>query len=169
MTDDQSALERLSEVAEERGLRICVVESLTSGRLASTVGAGEGAGNWFAGGVVAYLTDVKERLLGLTPGTDPCSPECAEQLAENGRRLFDADVCVSTTGVGGPGPEGGHEPGTVYLGWATAEGVGHRMLALTGEPTEVLDETVDVATRLLEFHAEAIRPAGPRRGGAAAG
>lgn len=166
MTAQQPALDRLSEVAAERGLRVCVVESLTSGRLANTIGAGEQAGDWFAGGVVAYLTDVKERLLGLTPGTDPCSAACAEHLAESGRRMFDADLCVSTTGVGGPGSEGGHEPGTVFLGWSTSDGVGHRMLALTGDPQQILDETVDMATRLLAFHAEGIRPAGPRRTGA---
>jgi nicotinamide-nucleotide amidase len=167
VTAEKSPLDRLSEVAAERGLRICVVESLTSGRLASTIGAGENAGGWFAGGIVAYLTDIKESLLGLTPGTDPCSAECAEHLAESARRLFDADVCISTTGVGGPDPEGGHDPGTVFVGWATDDGVGHRMLALTGGPQEVLDETVDTAMRLLAFHAEGIRPAGPRRSGTA--
>jgi len=165
VTAEQSPLDRVSDVAAERGLRICVVESLTSGRLASTIGAGADAGEWFAGGIVAYLTDVKESLLGLTPGTDPCSPECAEHLAASALRLFDADVCISTTGVGGPDPEGGHEPGTVYVGWATGDGVGHRRLALSGDPQEVLDETVDTAMRLLAFHAEGIRPAGPRRSG----
>jgi len=166
--DGLSPLDRLSQVAAERGLRICVVESLTSGRLSSTVGAGADAGTWFAGGLVAYLTDVKERMLGLTPGTDPCSAECAEQLAANGRQLFDADLCVSTTGVGGPEADGGHEPGTVFLGWATDHGVGHRMLALTGDPSEVLDATVDTAARLLAFYAEGLHPAGPRRTGSSA-
>lgn len=165
MTAAHAELERLSEVAHERGLRICVVESLTSGRLANTVGAGEGAGEWFAGGIVAYLTDIKEKLLGLTPGTDPVSAVCAEQLADGARRLFDADLCVSTTGVGGPGPDGGHPAGTVYVGWATPEGIGHRMLALTGDPDEIIDETVLTAMRLLAFHAEGLRPAGPRRTG----
>lgn len=165
MTAADTELARLSEVAHERGLRICVVESLTSGRLANTVGAGEGAGEWFAGGIVAYLTDIKERILGLTPGTDPVSATCAEQLAEGGRLLFDADLCVSTTGVGGPGPDGGHPAGTVYMGWATPEGIGHRMLALTGDPNEIIDETVATAMRLLAFHAEGLHPAGPRRTG----
>ncbi|WP_091226993.1 CinA family protein [Microbacterium sp. 3J1] len=165
MTDRE--VERLSEVARERGLRVCVVESLTSGRLANTIGAGEGAGEWFAGGIVAYFTDIKERILGLTPGTDPVSAACAEQLAEGARELFDADLCVSTTGVGGPGPEGGHPAGTVYVGWASNDGVGHRMLALEGDPQDILDETVATATRLLAFHAEGLHPAGPRRTGTA--
>ena len=73
-------LERLGELARSRGLRVSVAESLTSGRLANTIGAGEGASGWFAGGIVAYFTEVKERVLGLTPGTDPTSAACAEQL-----------------------------------------------------------------------------------------
>lgn len=154
---------RLSEISRERGLRVCVVESLTSGRLAAAVGAGEDASTWFAGGVVAYLTDVKERLLGLTPGTDPCSATCAQQIAEGGLSLFDADVCVSTTGVGGPGPEGGHPAGTVFLGWATRQGTGHRALSLLGDPEQVIDDASDAALRLLLFHAETVRPAGPLR------
>lgn len=160
MTDH---IERLSDLARERGLRVAVAESLTSGRLANTVGSGADASEWFAGGVVAYLTDVKERVLGLAPGTDPCSAACAEQLAIGARDLLDADVCVSTTGVGGPDPDGGHPPGTVYLGWATPDAVGHRRLALTGDPEEVLAATVEAAVRLLAFHAEGLRPAGPRR------
>ncbi|WP_262001402.1 CinA family protein [Microbacterium sp. Mcb102] len=160
MTDH---IERLSDLARERGLRVAVAESLTSGRLANTVGSGADASEWFTGGVVAYLTDVKERVLGLVPGTDPCSAACAEQLAIGARDLLDADLCVSTTGVGGPDPDGGHPPGTVYLGWATPDAVGHRRLALTGDPEEVLAATVEAAVRLLAFHAEGLRPAGPRR------
>ncbi len=160
MTDH---IERLSDLARERGLRVAVAESLPSGRLANTVGSGADASEWFAGGVVAYLTDVKERVLGLVPGTDPCSAACAEQLAIGARDLLDADLCVSTTGVGGPDPDGGHPPGTVYLGWATPDAVGHRRLALTGDPEEVLATTVEAAVRLLAFHAEGLRPAGPRR------
>jgi nicotinamide-nucleotide amidase len=148
----EEILTRLSELAQERDLRLCVVESLTSGRLASTIGAGEGASDWFGGGIVAYQTD-------------PTSAECAEQLAEGGRRLFDADLCVATTGVGGPGPENGHPAGTVYLGWSSSDGTGNRMLALSGDPEEIMDAAVAAAVRLLAFHAESLRPVGPLRQG----
>ena len=160
-------IERLSELATARRLRVCVAESLTSGRFANTVGRGADASTWFAGGIVAYLTEVKERVLGVVPGTDPCSAACAEQLAAGARYLFDADICVSTTGVGGPGPEGGHPAGTVYLGWATPTAVGHRRLSLPGDPESVLDACVAAATRLLAFRIETLHPAGPRRGGEA--
>ncbi|WEG08771.1 CinA family protein [Microbacterium horticulturae] len=142
-------IERLASAASRRGIRVALAESLTSGLLASRVGRGEDAATWFAGSIVAYLTDVKEGLLGLEPGTDPCSPECAEQLAGGARSLLTADIAVSTTGVGGPDPEDGHAPGTVYLGWATADTTGHRLLRLDGGPQQVLDDTVSAAVALL--------------------
>lgn len=169
MTDDARAehdhLADLAGLAGERGLRVCVAESLTSGRLASTVAAGEGASGWFGGGIVAYQTAEKERILGVTPGLDPCSAEVAEQLASGALSLFEADLCVSTTGVGGPGPDDrGNPEGTVYLGWASPLGGGHKKLMLSGDPEDVMDAAVDAAVTLLALHAESIRPAGPLRG-----
>jgi len=163
MTTNHTEIERISEVARAGKLRIAVVESLTSGGLAHEIGSGEQASTWFAGGIVAYMTDVKQRLLDLTPGVDPCSAECAEQLAAGGRALFDADICVATTGVGGPDVEDGHEPGTVYLGWATTEDVGHVHLQIDGEPEAVLATTIVEASRLLRMHTEEL--ARQRRGG----
>lgn len=142
-------VELLADIAAVGGLKIAVAESLTSGLLASRVGAGSDAGDWFAGGVVAYQSSVKESVLGVTPGLDPCSAEVAEQLAVGARRLLRADVAVSTTGVGGPDPEDGHPPGTVYLGWAMDGSHGHRSLNLSGSPEEVLEQTVAAATALL--------------------
>lgn len=143
----------LADLARSRHLRLAVAESLTSGALASVVGGGEGASTWFGGGIVAYLPEVKERVLGFPADRDPTSAECAEQLARAARELFDADVCVSTTGVGGPDAEDGHPAGEVYLGWATRHGVGHRQLALDGTPGDVIAATVDAAVQLLTSYA----------------
>lgn len=152
-------IEHLSRIARSTGLRIAVAESLTSGRLASTVGAGEGAGSWFVGGIVAYLRDVKERVLEIEKGVDLCSAECAEQLALGAASLFDADVCVSTTGVGGPDAEDGHPPGTVFLGWAVRGETGHRLLRIDDEPAAVLEATVAAALRMLVARAEELAAA----------
>jgi len=151
--------EDLARACTQRGLSLAVAESLTSGMLASAVGSGPDAQDWFCGGIVAYRTEVKERLLGLPAGVDPCSAICARQLAIGARGLLGADIAVSTTGVGGPEPEGGHAPGTVFLGWATAAAAGSRLLTLTGEPEAVLDQTVDAALALLLETVEAHRGA----------
>ncbi|MHC2999319.1 CinA family protein [Microbacterium sp. HJ5] len=142
--------QQLADAAKERGIRIAVAESLTCGLLASGLGEGTDTESWFAGGVIAYQTAVKESVLGVRPGIDPCSAECAEQLARGVRGLLDVDVAVATTGVGGPDPQDGHPPGTVFLGWETADGSGHRELALSGSPEEILDQTVERAIALLD-------------------
>lgn len=143
------SIDRVAARALARGFRIATAESLTCGMLASTLGKGTDASEWFAGAIVAYRTDVKERVLGLRPGADPCSAECAEQLAFGVRDLLGTDIAISTTGVGGPDSENGHEPGTVYLGWATAVGTGHRLLQLEGDPADVLHRTVSEAVDAL--------------------
>lgn len=141
--------EELAEAAKGRGIRIAVAESLTCGLLASTIGKGTDAESWFAGGVVAYQTPVKESVLGLEPGTDTCSAACAEQLARGVRGVLGVDLAVSTTGVGGPDPQDGHAPGTVYLGWSSDNGEGHQLFDFEGDPGEVLEQTVDAAIALL--------------------
>lgn len=144
-----SDIEELARRAQETGTVIAVAESLTSGNLAATIGAAEGAGDWFAGGVVAYRLETKHRVLDLAEGIDPCSPECAEQLARAVRALTGADLAVSATGVGGPEPHDGHEPGTVYLGWSDGDDTGHVLLELDGEPEQVIDGSVNAALGLL--------------------
>jgi nicotinamide-nucleotide amidase len=149
-----STIQRLSDLARERGLTVAVAESLTSGILASEVGKGESAGDWFSGGVVAYRMPVKTHVLGVPEGVDPCSAECATALAAGVRALLQSGIAVATTGIGGPDAEDGHAPGTVYLGWATADDSGATHLQLDGEPEEVLSATVDHALQLLVRLAE---------------
>ena len=149
MSSLPDALQTLTDAAQRRGLTVAVAESLTSGLLAGAVGKGERSSEWFAGGVVAYQLRVKEDVLGVRKGIDPCSAECAEQLAEGVRKVLGADLAVSTTGVGGPDPQDGHPAGTVYLGWSTGDETGHLQLQIGGEVEDVLDQAVTDAVALL--------------------
>ena len=49
-------------------------ESLTSGAIASALGAAENASEWFRGGVVAYASGVKHDLLHVPPGPVVSAP-----------------------------------------------------------------------------------------------
>jgi len=147
--DRKALVDRVAEAAARGGLRIAVAESLTSGHLAAALGAGAHAADWFAGGVVAYQMDTKADVLGVRRDADPCSAECATSLAAGVRALLRADVAVSATGVGGPEPEDDHAPGTVYIGWATAEETGGGRYDFPGDPEDVIDQTVGSAVRLL--------------------
>jgi len=139
----------IAEKALADGVTIAVAESLTCGALVNALGAGESSSEWLAGGVAAYMMSTKVDVLGVTVGIDPCSAQCAEELAVGVRTLLRADVAMSTTGVGGPDPEDGHEPGTVFIGWATGDGQGHVALKFEGGPEEVLEQSVATALREL--------------------
>ncbi|TGO03952.1 CinA family protein [Serinibacter arcticus] len=142
-------VERLARLATTTGTTVAVAESVTCGALVSALGEGSDASTWLAGGIVAYHTDVKARLLGVPDDLDPYSGECAEHLASGVRRLLASDVAVSTTGVGGPEPQGPHAPGTVYVGWDDGDRRGHTLLVLDGEPADVVRETVALCAQRL--------------------
>lgn len=149
---EDAAADRLADlarVASQREVRLAVAESLTSGLLASRIGAAEDAATWFAGGVVAYQRAAKEDVLGIPNGIDLCSALCAETMAEGVRRLFGVELAVSTTGVGGPEAQGVHAPGSVFLGWATRHETGHEFHRFDGDPHEVLEKTAAAAIALL--------------------
>lgn len=149
MTDDVDRAKEISRLAEERGVTVGTSESLTSGTVAKTLGAGPNAANWFRGGIVAYQEPVKFDVLGVPEGP-VVTAECAEQMARGARALLGADVAVSATGVGGPDPSEGKPPGRVFVAVATPDEVTVRELSLDGGPDEVLDGTVTRCLMLLE-------------------
>jgi nicotinamide-nucleotide amidase len=99
------------------GLRLAVAESLTGGMVGARLTAVPGASDWFAGGVVAYGSDVKRALLGVGPGP-VVSEQAAREMALGAVRLLGADVGLSLTGVAGPGVQDDQPPGTVFVGLA---------------------------------------------------
>lgn len=153
-------VDRLSDAVAARDLTIAVAESLSCGALSSAIGRGQGASEWFAGGVVAYQVSSKHTALGVDADIDPCSARCAEQMAEGVRGLLEADLAVSITGVGGPEPEDGYPPGTVYIGVAGSGATAAELHRFDGDPAEVIRRSVDAALRLLLARAEGTSPAG---------
>jgi len=149
-------VERLAEVAAARSVTIAVAESLSCGALSSAIGRGQGASEWFAGGVVAYQVSSKHTALGVDADIDPCSAACATQMARGVRQLLEADLAVSITGVGGPDPEDGHEPGTVYIGVSDPDGTDAGLHRFDGDPAAVIAQSVDAALHVLLDRAGAL-------------
>lgn len=141
----EDVVARIADRCRGSGLTVAAVESLTSGAVSSALGRGSAASEWFRGGVIAYQIATKEAVLGVTPGTDPATPDCAAQLAEGGRTLIAADVCVAVTGVGGPDPEDGHPAGEVHVGVATRAGTATASHRFAGDPARVVEASVHAA------------------------
>ncbi|GGI46404.1 nicotinamide-nucleotide amidase [Agromyces flavus] len=150
MADDdlQSRSDEIARMAQGRSVRIATAESLTSGALASALGRGEEASEWFAGGVVAYAESVKRDVLGVTAGS-VLTAQCARELATGAARLLDADVAVAVTGVGGPDPEEGLPPGTVYAAVCVGDEVTDATWRFDGDPSAIVEQTVMAALGLV--------------------
>jgi nicotinamide-nucleotide amidase len=144
---DQLAQE-VAELARRRSLRVAVAESLTGGEISRRLAAAPDSSEWFVGGVVAYAEDVKFGLLGVDPG--PVVTEaCARQMAAGVADLLHAGIAIAVTGVGGPNPEEGQPPGTVWLATARGAAVHAQRHDLTGEPASIVEQTTELALRAL--------------------
>ncbi len=150
LTDDTSRVERIADLAVDLEVTVATAESLTSGTIAKTMGAGPNAADWFRGGIVAYQEPVKFDVLGVPEGP-VVTAECAEQMALGARKLLGADLVVSATGVGGPDPSEGEPPGTVFIAVARDDDVTVEKLELDeDDPEQVLGHTVSRSLELLE-------------------
>lgn len=149
--------ERVVGALAAAGETLAVAESLTGGALSSAVVSVPGASSVYRGGIVAYATELKERLLAVDPAvleaSGPVDATVAVQMAMGVRWRLDAGWALSTTGVAGPDPQpgdpGGAEVGTVYLGIAGPRIAQAVRLQLTGGREEIRAEAARQALLLL--------------------
>ena len=105
------------------------------------------------GGVCTYAVDTKASVLGVSERqlalTGPVDEQVARQMARGARKLFCADIGVSTTGVAGPGPADGFPAGTVHIACVHPAGEEHRLLHLEGDRAAVRRGAIDAAIALV--------------------
>jgi competence/damage-inducible protein CinA-like protein len=157
-TSDEELEEVVGRLLRTSGGTIATAESLTAGSVAARLARVAGASGYLRGGVVAYQPDVKRDILGVRDetigGPGVVSAECAAEMAAGVRRLLEADLGVSLTGVAGPEPHDGEEPGTVWVG-IHAEGVAHqRRIRAPGDREMVVRWSEQAALDLVRRHLE---------------
>lgn len=142
-----------------RRLTVAVAESLTGGAVIAELVSIPGASAVVRGGVVAYQTELKHTLLGvddeLLAREGPVHPEVAAAMARGVRDRLradgrPADIGLATTGVAGPDPQGGHEPGTVFVGIAFDDEVRVVSLHLEGDREAIRRATVSESLSALD-------------------
>jgi nicotinamide-nucleotide amidase len=145
--DPDPTAEGIGDVLARDGATLAVAESLTGGELSARFAAARGSGDWYRGGVVAYSSTVKRRLLDVPAGPVVSQPAVAA-MADGVVRLLDADIGLAVTGVAGPSSQDGCEPGTVWLAVRDAQGTHTRLERFDGSPQDVVDQT---ARRAIEW------------------
>ncbi|WP_216216336.1 CinA family protein [Amycolatopsis aidingensis] len=139
-----------------RGETVAAAESLTAGLLCATLAEVPGASAVLRGGLVVYATELKATLAGVDPGLlarhGAVHPEVAAQLAAGASRVCRAEWGLGLTGVAGPDPQDGIEPGTVYLGLHGPDLRTTRALRLSGDRASIRVASAAAALDLLREH-----------------
>lgn len=148
--DAQNMEAAVLSMLRERGLSLAVAESLTGGLLGARLTSVAGASDTFRGGVVAYASDVKFDVLGVTRGPVVCE-SAATEMALGARTVTGADVGLATTGVAGPDAQEGHAPGTVFVGMALGERSEAVQLKLPGDRDRVRQYAVISVLNMLRL------------------
>jgi len=109
----------VSVVIAMQGRTLATAESITGGQLGSVITSIPGASQIFRGGVIAYATDLKSSLLGVSDAVladgGAVQAQVALEMAAGVAAKLDADFGLAVTGVAGPASQDGHLPGTVFV------------------------------------------------------
>ncbi len=112
--DDQTMESVVLDLLVDQGLRLATAESLTGGMIGTRLTEVPGSSRAFVGSIVAYDGGVKRSLLGVPDGP-VVSEEAVVAMALGACEQLRAEVSVAVTGVAGPDPQEGQEPGTVWM------------------------------------------------------
>ena len=136
------------------GKTLATAESLTGGGIGAALTAVSGASSVYKGGIICYTNEVKEKVLGVPADileTDGAvSQRTAAYMVSGVRKLLDADVAVSVTGLAGPGGDDfGNPVGTVFIGYADAGQTVVKHCVFSGNRHEIRSQTIEAALQLI--------------------
>jgi nicotinamide-nucleotide amidase len=116
----------ISELLWEKERTVATAESCTGGRIAEAIIAVPGASKYFKGGIICYVNEIKENLLGvshqlLEEKTAVCE-EVAVEMVKGACKALNTDYAIAATGFAGPGGGTKEIPvGTIWLACGSPE------------------------------------------------
>ena len=148
---------KVLETLRASGKTLATAESLTGGGIGAALTAVPGASEVYRGGVISYVNAVKEQVLRVPRDVldrhGAVSAETAGYMASGARKLLEADIAVSVTGLAGPGGDAfGHPVGTVYIGYESAAGSLVKQFRFSGSREEIRTRTIQAALELIQEH-----------------
>ena len=119
--------QEVGKLLRQKGLTLGLVESATGGLLSHLITNVPGSSDYYKGSLTAYSNQLKISLVGVKENTiskyGAVSPQIAEEMAQGGRRILGADICLADTGIAGPGGATPGKPvGLFYIGLSHKDG-----------------------------------------------
>jgi nicotinamide-nucleotide amidase len=149
--------QEIVQLLREKGLSLGITESATGGLISHMVTNVRGSSNVYKGSVTAYANSAKTNILGVKTETlaqyGAVSSQVAEEMALGGCRLLSADICISDTGIAGPGGATPEKPvGLFYLGLAHGLTAYSRKHIFRGDREENKERAARAALEWLKSH-----------------
>ena len=117
--DDENMEDRLVSLLKRHGKTLSVAESCSGGPLSSLLVNVSGVSEVFKGGIIAYNSFVKEKVLGVSRDVlerfGSVSRECAREMSAGARKVFSSDYAIAISGVAGPERVENKPAGLVYI------------------------------------------------------
>jgi len=113
--------QEIGNLLRQKGLTLGAVESATGGLISHLITNVPGSSDYYKGSITAYSNEVKSKVVGVKKETidryGVVSSQVAEEMAQGGRKVLAADICLADTGIAGPsGATPGKPVGLFYLG-----------------------------------------------------
>ncbi len=133
----EKIVQEIGEFLLQKNLTLGIVESATGGFVSHIITNIPGSSEYYKGSITAYSNEAKVKLVGVKQETldkyGAVSPRVAEEMAWGGRKILGVDICLSDTGIAGPGGATDKKPvGLFYLGLSTKQGTYNRRLNFNG-------------------------------------
>ncbi|HEX5696831.1 MAG TPA: CinA family protein, partial [Acidimicrobiia bacterium] len=126
---------------------IGTAESMTGGMVTARLTDLPGSSAVVKGGLVAYDSELKRKLLGVTDISHVVDEETAVTVARGAQALLGVDVAVSVTGSAGP--QALEKPvGTVVIGVATPDEARAREMKFSGDRERIRTYATAAALQL---------------------
>ena len=119
----ENVAKKVVDTLREKKFTVATAESCTGGLVSAKITSVSGSSEVISFSMVTYSNEAKIQKLGVKRETidafGAVSEQTAREMAENIRKIADADFGISVTGVAGPSMSEGKAVGTVFVGLAT--------------------------------------------------
>ena len=145
---------QIGPLLNERGLKLALAESCTGGLVGNRITNVPGSSEYFLGGLVVYSYEAKVGLLGVSwdtlNSTGAVSRETVIEMARGARKVLNADIAVSISGVAGPGGGTDEKPvGTTWIGLAANDGEWAKLFQFPGNRVQNKAYAANAALHML--------------------
>jgi nicotinamide-nucleotide amidase len=154
---DEQLEDAVMKLLVQRRRTLVTAESITGGLVAQSLVRVPGASEWFRGGVVAYVNEIKHNVLGvpeqLLREHGAVSGPVVEAMAAGARKLLGSDLAIATSGIAGPTGATATKPvGLVWFGLAWDGGVNSTSVNWFGNRAEVQSRAAKSALNMVRLH-----------------